>query len=572
MADDAMALSRRPLLLLLIGALLLIGGLAAAAFVQSPRGVTVNEVYFEGASGARMRGLLFRPAEATAERPAPAILAVHGYLNSAEMQSNFAIEYARRGYVVLAPDQRGHGGSDPTSFADGFGGPDALAYLRSLPFVDRDNIGLEGHSMGGWTVLAAAKAYPDGYRAMVLEGSSVGAPFAPEGDVRFPRNLLVVFGLYDEFGGFMWGPESPTRTGATAKAKVLFGIAGPVVPGRLYGDPDAGTARMLETPAVTHPWLHESRAGITPALLWFERTLEGERRVPVADQVWPLKELAGALALIGIVPFCLGLFWLLLRTPAFAALKREDGPDDSSALGGRGYATLAAMGLIPMLSYLPVMMAAEFLVPPNALLRQTFTNQLAVWAVLNALLSLAATWFFGTRAPAKLVQPVRSLALALAVAAGLAIVIVAADRLGHVSPQWWIVIWRPLTLERLQDFLVYLPAFVLFAVATLRALDGLVPLGGAGRASALAAAMGVLVAPFALFLAVQYGVLAATGALLTPTEGLRVIIAILFIPLLLLVALIGLGTTRTTRSVLPGALLCGILLTWFVTATQPIAA
>ena len=44
--------------------------------------------------------------------------------------------------------------------------------------------------------------------------------------------------------------------------------------------------------------------------------------------------------------------------------------------------------------------AAEWLLPPTAILRQTFTNQLAVWAVLNALLSLAATRFFGTRAPA----------------------------------------------------------------------------------------------------------------------------------------------------------------------------
>jgi hypothetical protein len=32
------------------------------------------------------------------------------------------------------------------------------------------------------------------------------------------------------------------------------------------------------------------------------------------------------------------------------------------------------------------------------------------------------------------------------------------------------------------------------------------------------------------------------------------------------------GTARMTRTVLPGALLSGILLTWFVTATQPIGA
>ncbi|WP_201721682.1 S9 family peptidase [Caulobacter sp. B11] len=46
--------------------------------------------------------------------------------------------------------------------------------------VDPGNIGLEGHSMGGWTVLAAAAAMPDAYKAVVLEGSSTGKPFAAD--------------------------------------------------------------------------------------------------------------------------------------------------------------------------------------------------------------------------------------------------------------------------------------------------------------------------------------------------------------------------------------------------------
>ena len=57
---------------------------------------------------------------------------------------------------------------------NGYGGPDGLRYLRGLDVVDKDNIGLEGHSMGGWAVLAAAAAMPDSYKAMVLEGSATG--------------------------------------------------------------------------------------------------------------------------------------------------------------------------------------------------------------------------------------------------------------------------------------------------------------------------------------------------------------------------------------------------------------
>ena len=53
---------------------------------------------------------LYRPLTATAEHPAPGLLALHGYQSDKEAASTFgALELARRGYVVLAIDQFGHG-------------------------------------------------------------------------------------------------------------------------------------------------------------------------------------------------------------------------------------------------------------------------------------------------------------------------------------------------------------------------------------------------------------------------------------------------------------------------------
>ena len=83
------------------------------------------------------------------------------------------------------------------AFRNGFGGPDGLRYLRSLDIVDKDNIGLEGHSMGGWTVVNAAAALPDGIpvdRARRIEhGPTVfarghaGVPAQPRRGVRAAR-------------------------------------------------------------------------------------------------------------------------------------------------------------------------------------------------------------------------------------------------------------------------------------------------------------------------------------------------------------------------------------------------
>ena len=194
--------------LALLGLLLILGGAACAMMVRSAGGISVRDIRFAGKDGTVMSALLYVPAAATPAARAPGIFAVHGYINSRETQDGFSIEFARRGYVVLALDQTGHGYSGGKAFSNGFGGPDGLKYLRSLPMVDPDQIGLEGHSMGGWTVLAAAAAMPDSYRAIVLEGSSTGAPYAKDGSPIWPRNLALVYSTYDEFSKIMWGHKT----------------------------------------------------------------------------------------------------------------------------------------------------------------------------------------------------------------------------------------------------------------------------------------------------------------------------------------------------------------------------
>ena len=52
---------------------------------------------------------LYRPKTATAENPAPAVLLLHGYQNDKDTCDAYAIELARRGAVVMAIDEYGHG-------------------------------------------------------------------------------------------------------------------------------------------------------------------------------------------------------------------------------------------------------------------------------------------------------------------------------------------------------------------------------------------------------------------------------------------------------------------------------
>src|SRR5436190_2655471 len=209
--------------LAIIGVVLILLGGLLAHFTQTTHGIRIEDVRFKGAKGNTMSALVYIPPNATAKTPAPGILAVHGYINSRETQDGFAIEFARRGYVVVALDQTGHGYSDPPAIANGFGGPDGLAYLRSLDIVDKANVGLEGHSMGGWTVLAAATAMPNDYKSMVLEGSSTGKPFAADGTTTWPKNVALVYSRYEQLSTLMWGVDRASDVPQSPKLWATFG-------------------------------------------------------------------------------------------------------------------------------------------------------------------------------------------------------------------------------------------------------------------------------------------------------------------------------------------------------------
>ena len=112
--------------LAITGAILILAGGALAHLTQTSGGITIKDVRFAGAKGTTMSALLYIPANATAKTPAPGVLAVHGYINSRETQDGFAIEFARRGYVVVALDQTGHGYSDPPRLPTALAGPTGL--------------------------------------------------------------------------------------------------------------------------------------------------------------------------------------------------------------------------------------------------------------------------------------------------------------------------------------------------------------------------------------------------------------------------------------------------------------
>jgi pimeloyl-ACP methyl ester carboxylesterase len=552
--------------LFIVGVILILAGALAAHLTQTSRGVRIEDVRFTGTNGVQMSALLYVPPGATAKTPVPGILAVHGYINSRETQDGFAIEFARRGYVVLALDETGHGYSAPPAFANGFGGPDGLKYLRSLDIVDKENIGLEGHSMGGWTVLAAAAAFPNDYKAIVLEGSSTGAPFAAEGTPQYPRNLALVYSRYDEFSELMWQVPTGQMANESKKLLKLFGVADPVEPGKLYGAIESGTARVLYTPAITHPMDHISPEAIGYSLDWFQRNLTGGTPLPAADQVWYGKEIGTLVAFAGFIVLLLGTFDVLLTQRYFAELAQVP-VALNEARSWRWWLTLALTAFVPPATFFLFFQWGAQWLKASALLPEGITNQIMVWAVLNGVITLVLALVFGKRPAFSGRWLPAVLAALLTVAVGYAALAVV-DFVFTVDFRFWIVALRPMSRTQFVYFWVYLLPFVAFFLVALRTLHAELGVKSDGAARQYLSNVAALALGFLVLLAAEYGTLFVTGHLLTPSEPLNTIVAIQFLPLLAIVGVITTFTYRRTNSYVPGALISALFVTWYIVAGQ----
>jgi pimeloyl-ACP methyl ester carboxylesterase len=550
----------------ILGVVLILGGSLLAHQIETAGGVELREVRFAGDHGLTQAALLYVPKSATPAHPAPAVLASHGYINTREMQSPFAIELARRGFVVLAMDMVGHGyseGSVKLGPGQDLGGPAALRYLQSLPFVDKSNIGLEGHSMGGVPITAAAGAQPDGYKAIVYEGSTPG--FVGSKGPPTYRNLAIVEGQYDEFAALMWGVPKGSLVPTSKKLAKVFGQPSPILVGKIYGSIADGSARVLENPPVTHPWEHFSRAGVGGAVDWFEKTLTGEANpLPPGDQIWLWKDIGTAIGFIGLIVLLIGTFEVLLTARPFASLNHPMEPV-AERRGWKWWLAALLTAAIPALTYYPVMKVGVFFFPMQ-LFPQSVQNQLIVWALANAVISLVLSLVLRGGKPRFSNDWLKSAGIAVATIAVGYLSLVIVDAVFKVDYRFWVLGLHPLDGRHVLMAIPYAVLWGVYFLVAIRALCANLAVKGEGFIVQAGVWKVAMCLGFLVLLIVEYATLFRTGFLFTPTEPLNTIVAIQFVPLLAVIGAIAAITYRRTNSYVPGALICALLLSWYVTA------
>jgi hypothetical protein len=362
----------------------------------------------------------------------------------------------------------------------------------------------------------------------------------------------------------MWGVQDAEDVGDSDKLRTLFGTTARVQPGGVYGSSTDGTARWLAMPSTTHPGDHLSREAIGYTVSWLNATLEGEREAPPPErQIWFWKEGGTLVALVGGVLLLVGTLELLLSRPRFGHL-RKPGVGALERPTGRWWITLLAASALPAVTYFPLT-ALGGMIPANVLLPQEITNQIVVWALGNGLLALPVV----LRGKGRLEAHIG--AKAAVGALSVAVLYAAVLLMGWVFEsdlRFWVVALKPMAWHHVTAFLAYSIPLTAFFYVTQRAFHETVSLAWAGRERQYAIGIVANAAGFTLMLAIIYGLLFTTGHLPAFADPLFTIVAIQFVAVLALTGVVAVFSWRRTDGPMLGAIVCGLLVTWYVVAGQ----
>jgi dienelactone hydrolase len=215
--------------------------------------VVPETVWFTGADGLEISGLLYRPRSTPG--PVPAVLQIHGGPEWAALPVHDPLiqRLVRAGIAVLAPNVRGSTGRglayQRLIYRD-WGGGDladfeaATRFLRSLDWVDSDRLGVHGMSYGGFAALSCLTRLPDLWRA----GVAICGPADLEMDTRalpptWSRRVVEWIGDVDD-------PEDLARLKAASPLTYAADIQAPLLVAHAENDTTVvinGTEQLYET-------------------------------------------------------------------------------------------------------------------------------------------------------------------------------------------------------------------------------------------------------------------------------------------------------------------------------------
>lgn len=425
--------------------LILVGCVGSFLIKTSFGSIELIDIQIPTKDGTFLNATIYRPKSATAENPAPLVIACHGYSTAQEMQDITAIELSRRGVVVVEMNAYSHGLSSTTIYDNSIDSLNKEArgiipmvdYFASsgcaVDYIDKSKIGITGHSMGGNSsrnavsyygnleleaLAAAALPESSGGETVTSEEAEYAASLNPvkaaflqssippadaEKYLAYRCNVGISYALYDGGayrtingdGDMSTAPEALALVNSVLDDNEKVEI---VDVGHYYGSAEDGTLRVVYNTKSTHEFQYINAEHSTAINEFFTRSFDLDTTLAPTDQTFRLRYVFSGLGLLGLALIVPVFISMLLSTEFFrtiiVATPKAKGGLVTKLDKGLFWGGWSANTLITIFCFVPIVKLSTTILPDawnfkyTHLLTSTIMNVFVVWCVFIALVAL----------------------------------------------------------------------------------------------------------------------------------------------------------------------------------------
>lgn len=298
----------------------------------------------------------YKPKGATPTNPYPVLFVLPGFTRTKASMSQYAIEVARRGAIVYVLDPGCQGASTYTGYETDENGEkvqnaynearSGLGYLiqyiynnvEEYDYIDRDRIGVIGHSAGGGDACKLASDFAgNSYDESIIKALYISGYIKTSAANLFYKlhcNTALSYAKYDE-GAFRYQDENQAYevialrfiNEVNSKNNGANGHYDDYIEDYEYGDLTAGTYRILHHELTNHCFEMYDKPSIANTINFFKQSLGLKTKLADGNQVWFIQELSNGLMLAFAFMLTISLCGLVVLYVPFMKSLSEAGKE-----------------------------------------------------------------------------------------------------------------------------------------------------------------------------------------------------------------------------------------------------
>lgn len=305
---------------------------------------------------------VYKPKEASTTNLAPVVFVIPGFTRTKPTMSQYAIELSRRGSVVFTIDPGSQGNSSnggyeydvenetyvldengqkiQNSYAVGRNGMGYLVQyvynnIDRFDYIDRNKIGIVGHSAGGGDACKLAADFAgDTYEDSIIKSLYISGYIKTSAANVFYKlrcNTGLSYAKYDE-GSFRYQDENSAYevialrfvNEVNSKTASANGHFDEYHLAYNYGDVSNGTYRIIYREDLNHCFEMYSPTSLANTTAFFTKTLDINTPLKATNQIWFGKELSNGMSLVFAFMLTLALVSVVITfVPFMKPLKVE---------------------------------------------------------------------------------------------------------------------------------------------------------------------------------------------------------------------------------------------------------